>query len=108
MHENVKDKSFLLTGSTAGIGRELARMILLHGGNVILNGRSESRRPQMLEEFAEFDGHFIYIAGDISKPEHCERLVNGSVATFGRLDGMILNAGISSAGLIAELWYKVP
>jgi short-subunit dehydrogenase len=108
MCKNVNDKTFLLTGSTGGIGRELARTILMYGGKVILNGRSESSHSQMLEEFTEYTGRFIYIAGDISRPEDCERLVNGSIAAFGRLDGLILNAGISSAGLIADLRNEVP
>jgi NAD(P)-dependent dehydrogenase (short-subunit alcohol dehydrogenase family) len=92
------DKVCLVTGSTQGLGKELARQLLERGGLVVLNGRKPERERETLAHFAEFAEKVSYAAGDVSEAEHARAIVEHALARFGRLDVLINNAGMSAFG----------
>jgi len=47
---NIKDRVFVVTGSSAGIGKECARVLLLNGGIVILANRNEAKSLELVNE----------------------------------------------------------
>jgi NAD(P)-dependent dehydrogenase (short-subunit alcohol dehydrogenase family) len=100
---DLTDKVFIVTGSTAGIGREVARQILCAGGKVVINGRHEEKREAVHRMFAAFEKKFIYAALDIARDEECRELVEAAVLAFGRIDYVILNAGLTCTGTIETL-----
>ena len=55
------------------------------------------------EEFKSNGHQVLAVAGDVSKPEDCKRIVEETIKEFGQLDGLINNAGISTEGEIGEL-----
>jgi dehydrogenase/reductase SDR family protein 7B len=91
-----KDKVFLITGSTQGIGRELALLALEHGAKVCLNGRTEEKAEKTLSYFQSFPNKVIYVAADITKKEEVQQLIEATTKAFGRLDVLVANAGLSS------------
>ncbi len=81
-----------VTGGTRGIGLGIARAFLREGAQVVLNGRDEVKAKAAMADLAAGESaHFI--AGDVMKREDCERVVNGTVDHFGRIDILVPNAG---------------
>jgi 3-hydroxybutyrate dehydrogenase/3-oxoacyl-[acyl-carrier protein] reductase len=93
----------VITGGTRGIGRGIAEAFLDHGAKVVLNGRSDVKGKQALEEIGRpDDAHFI--AGDVSSKADVEALIDGAVERFGRLDILVNNAGgISGHGVVRQM-----
>jgi 3-oxoacyl-[acyl-carrier protein] reductase len=82
----------VVTGGTRGIGREIVETFVGHGAKVVLNGRSEQKGKQALDEIDRPDDtHFV--AGDASCKADMEALVDAAVERFGRLDILVANAG---------------
>ncbi len=100
---NLKGRYTLVTGASAGLGREMAKEIAkAHGGNLVL----VARRRERLEELArEVEAHGVKaacIAADLSKPDDVERVFRES--TDGRdIYAAILNAGVTYFGHHLEL-----
>lgn len=87
----MKDKVYLITGSTQGIGKAIARQLLALGAQVVIN----SQRDLSIEELAEeFGDNATYIEADISKKADLESLREEILKKFGKLDGLVANAGI--------------
>jgi 3-hydroxybutyrate dehydrogenase/3-oxoacyl-[acyl-carrier protein] reductase len=103
MEFSLRDRVAVVTGGTRGIGRAITEAFLEHGAKVVVNGRSEVKGKQALEEIDRPDDiHFI--AGDVSRKEDMEALIDGAVERFGRLDILVNNAGgITGHGMIREM-----
>ncbi|KAJ3314267.1 hypothetical protein HDV04_000633 [Boothiomyces sp. JEL0838] len=94
MHLKLDGKLVLVTGSTAGIGKEIAKTLLAENANVIINGRSQSKVDQVVEELkAGSSGNVYGIAADISTLQGVESLVQ-KVQAIGPLYALVNNTGI--------------
>jgi 3-hydroxybutyrate dehydrogenase len=92
-----------ITGGTRGIGRGIAEAFLAEGAKVVVNGRSEAKGKQALEEMAAGDNAF-FIAGDAMIQSEIEAFVDGVVDHYGQLDILVNNAGgMTGFGLVHEL-----
>jgi 3-hydroxybutyrate dehydrogenase len=82
----------VVTSSTRGLGRGLAESFLAEGARVVLNGRSQDKGRQALEEM---DGgvDLRFVAGDAMVRDDCERLIDVAISAFGKVDIMVNNAG---------------
>jgi meso-butanediol dehydrogenase / (S,S)-butanediol dehydrogenase / diacetyl reductase len=102
-------KVVIVTGAGSGIGAGTARRFLQEGASVVLNGRREHK---LRETISGFDpAKSLVHPGDVSDEEYVKRLVEDSVAKFGRLDVLINNAAIAVFGPFAQTttqdWRKV-
>ncbi|MBT2452824.1 SDR family oxidoreductase [Streptomyces sp. ISL-43] len=82
----------IVTGSSSGIGLDIARAFLASGANVVLNGRDTDR----LAKTAAGLGHperTAWVAGSIASPDTGEALVRTALERFGRIDVLVNNAG---------------
>ncbi len=94
----MKEKVALITGSSYGIGREIARELAKRGCRVVINARNPQRLKETADAFRE-SGYAVHaVAADITKAEEAIRLVEESVEHFGRLDILINNAGTNLFG----------
>ncbi len=88
----IEDKVVLVTGSTRGIGRAVVEMLLERGAAVGLHGSSPERTAAVAEELG--GGERVQVlAADLSTAEWGGRLVEQVVQHFGRIDGLVNNAG---------------
>ncbi len=94
----MKDKVALVTGSSYGIGREIARELAKRGCRVVINARNPQRLKKTADEFRESGFEVHAIAADITKKEDAERLIEESMVHFGRLDILVNNAGTNLFG----------
>ncbi|MFD9219272.1 SDR family NAD(P)-dependent oxidoreductase [Streptomyces sp. NPDC060064] len=88
----------IITGGGTGIGAATARLLRASGHHVVVSGR----RPDPLHRLAEETGALAHPA-DIGDPDAVRGLVDTAVAAYGRLDGLVLNAGIGRGGGVGEL-----
>lgn len=89
----LKNKVILITGSTNGIGAATARLCVKQGAKVMIHGRKEERAKELAKELGPVAHYFI---GDLEKADErfYTELIKKTVETFGRLDGLVNNAGI--------------
>src|SRR5881397_2774756 len=88
-------KIAVVTGSTRGIGRAIAEGLAAAGAVVTVNGRNPDPTQKAAAEIAAGGSKTLAVAADVSNAADVERLINSTVATFGRLDVLVNNAGIS-------------
>ena len=101
--DRLEGKIALITGGTRGIGRAIAEAYLAEGASVAINGRSEANGEIAVKEL-DAGERIIFLQGDVTVKEDVERLVDGTVAHFGRLDILVNNAGgIQAFAPVAEM-----
>ena len=89
-----------ITGASAGIGAASARALVAEGASVVIGARRVAR----LEEIAGNLGDKVAVVEmDVRKPEDSARLVGEANSRFGKLDALIVNAGIGAYGGIMDL-----
>ncbi|XJS11412.1 3-oxoacyl-[acyl-carrier-protein] reductase [Aerococcaceae bacterium WGS1372] len=92
----------LISGSSRGIGLGIAKHLAEQGHQVILNSRREIAQD-VLDKFAEYDLEVGQAIGDVSDFETAKKLVEEIKETYGRVDVLINNAGITRDGLFMRM-----
>jgi len=108
---DLSGRTAIVTGGSRGIGKEMAEGLAEAGANLMLC----ARRSEWLDEtVAEFAGRGFSVtgkAGDVSKPDDVQAVVEEAVEKFGGLDILINNAGVSWGSMPEEMtldqWQKV-
>ncbi len=90
----------VITGATAGIGRETARQLVALGAKVALGGRRQERLDELVAELGADNA--VGVAMDVRRPEDNARLVEAAVQRWGRVDSVVPNAGIGMYGGILD------
>ncbi len=90
------DKTIIVTGATKGVGETLARGAGQEGARVVLSGRNRADGERLEREINAGPGQAVFVAGDLTRPESCEQLVQTALERFGRLDGLVNYAGSGS------------
>jgi NAD(P)-dependent dehydrogenase (short-subunit alcohol dehydrogenase family) len=90
----LQGKAAIVTGSTSGIGRATAILFALEGAAVAIAGRGEETGEAVVQEILSRGGQAFYLRTDVSVRGDCERLVQETVARYGKLDILFNNAGI--------------
>jgi 3-oxoacyl-[acyl-carrier protein] reductase len=90
----LRDRVCIVTGSTAGIGRETARLLAEEGARAVTCGRSQAG-PGVGEE--------LHVAADLSLPEAPRELVAAAERAFGRVDCLVNNVGFAIQTSFDEL-----
>ena len=90
-----KDKVFIITGASAGIGSEIAYQLAKKNAHVVCAARTIEKLETVCKNIKDKGGSAVPIQADITDKEQCEKIIFHTVKTFNRIDGLILNAGIS-------------
>jgi NAD(P)-dependent dehydrogenase (short-subunit alcohol dehydrogenase family) len=86
-------KVSLITGGSRGIGRAVAALFAREGSQVVICGRDKAALDRARDGHGEHSARIHAIAADVAVAEDVARLVSETVATFGRLDILVCNAG---------------
>ena len=96
-------KAVVVTGAGGGIGRDIALLAGAHGAHVVVNdigaaldGKGQDRGPaeSVAEEIRTAGGSAIANLNSVAEPDSARRIIDAAIDTFGRLDGIVNNAGI--------------
>jgi NAD(P)-dependent dehydrogenase (short-subunit alcohol dehydrogenase family) len=96
-------KVALVTGGTSGIGRATAVAFAREGARVVVSGRREKEGLAVVEEITAGGGTAHFVQADVAKEADVKRLVEATVAKYGRLDVAFNNAGVELLGPITEV-----
>lgn len=102
-------KVIIVTGSTQGLGEGITRYLAQLGAkNLVICGRNEEKGEKVRQSLEEFNCNSIFIATDLAKESDCRFLVAECDRHFGRVDGLVNAAGLSTRGYLedttVELW----
>lgn len=92
----VRAKTVIVTGSSSGIGRDIARAFVERGDNVVLNGRDADKLAAVADSLGAPDRIAVGV-GDIGAAATGTELVRLAVERFGQVDVLVNNAGIFGA-----------
>jgi len=93
-------KAVLITGASTGIGAAVARAFAAQGARVAVHYNSSAEAAQgVVKDIADAGGEAFLVKGDVTHSKETTRVVNESANHFGRLDGLINNAGLMVARL---------
>lgn len=96
------DKKILITGGSAGIGKALIQELLRNGVNdLAVVGRKKEPLEKLQETFPTTN--FLLIQANVGNPQDLDKVVQRVEEEWGRLDILINNAGVVSAGLLSDL-----
>ncbi len=98
-----QDKVVIITGSSQGIGKSTAIEMATLGAKVVLNGRNRMKLLKVEQLINSIGGEAVSFCCDISFPNHAKELVEFAINTYGKLDILINNAGVSMRGNFSEL-----
>jgi NAD(P)-dependent dehydrogenase (short-subunit alcohol dehydrogenase family) len=91
-------KVILITGGTDGLGLALAQRLVEEGAAVAICGRDTARLAAAESLLSTMGGDVLALRADAATPEGIEGFVEGSVSRWGRIDGVVHNAGQSALG----------
>ncbi|MFK7822482.1 MAG: SDR family NAD(P)-dependent oxidoreductase [Planctomycetaceae bacterium] len=99
----MKNKTYLVTGASRGIGRAIAQAIGERGGNVAINYRSQTDEAEEVAEVVRASGGKAMLSQtDVSDQAAVDAMVQSVVAEFGSLDGFVSNAVYSDRELMVD------
>jgi short-subunit dehydrogenase len=99
-----KSKVVIITGASSGIGRACAEEFAKRGANLVLAARQYVTLCEITANLEKQYGiKALAVQADVSKEEDCEHLIKQAVATFGKIDILINNAGLSMRALFQDV-----
>jgi len=93
----LKDKVALITGAGSGIGRETALLFAQEGAKIVVADVNDEAGQKTVQLVQDAGGQATYTRADVSKATDCETMVQAAETTFGKLNILFNNAGISHA-----------
>jgi NAD(P)-dependent dehydrogenase (short-subunit alcohol dehydrogenase family) len=97
------DKVAVVTGATSGFGLAIARRFAAEGAALILNARDDPAGARLVDELSDTGSVASFVAGDVGEPETGRAIAARAREAHGRIDALILNAGIGTIG-IGPFW----
>jgi len=105
MDLELSNRVVVITGGTDGLGLALAQRLIAEGASVAVCGRDEQRLESAQELLGE---NALCVQADVTSAGDCDMLIDSTMERFGRLDGVVNNAGKAASSGIAtssdEVW----
>ena len=95
MDLELKDHVIIVTGAASGIGRSIVDVLIEEDAFPVLVDKNPDMLTSTLQAFQEKGISLLGVEGDLVSPAFCERAVSETINRYGRLDGLVNNAGIN-------------
>lgn len=103
MKKRFEQKTVIITGASSGIGLATAKAFASEGANLVLGARRYVELCEIAQQMEKDYGvRCIAVGTDVADEGLCQQLVDQAVRSFGRIDVLVNNAGISMRALFAE------
>jgi NAD(P)-dependent dehydrogenase (short-subunit alcohol dehydrogenase family) len=107
----LREKVIVVTGAAQGIGFGCAKLIAEEGAKILLGDIQKERGEQSAAEVRKDGGEAVFCAVDVRDEHQCAALIESAVKTYGKLDGLLNNAGWFPRATLeettTELWEQV-
>jgi len=95
MDLNLKNKVIIVTGGAKGIGEGIVNALAAEGAIPVIIGRSREDNLKVVDAITANGGQAGQVVAELTKPEECEQAVKTIVEQYGRIDGLVNNAGVN-------------
>jgi 3-oxoacyl-[acyl-carrier protein] reductase len=102
MDLQLKDRAYIVTGGTRGLGLATARELVADGAKVVVTGRRATSADAVVAELGG-PGNAVVVTADNADPETPGRLIAAAREAFGRLDGILISVGGPPAGAVESI-----
>lgn len=102
MNLNLKDKVYIVTGGSKGIGEAISRAIVEEGGKLVIATRSKEATETLASELRKNGAEVLTVIGDLQDLAVCERVIKETVDEFGQIDGIVNNAGVNDGASLEK------
>ena len=106
MNLGLKEKVIIVTGGAKGIGEGISESLALESAIVAIVGRNEADNLRCIEKIQATGGQAFSFVAELSKPEECQQVVDTIFTMFGKIDGLVNNAGINDGVGLASGNYE--
>jgi L-fucose dehydrogenase len=93
MDLGLQEKVIIVTGGAKGIGEAISKLVAAEGGIAVIAGRSTADNEKTVNEIIAAGGKAFAITAELGKVEDCKKVIAETVATYGKIDGLVNNAG---------------
>jgi len=101
MNDFFKDKVVVVTGGSEGIGKALIDALIPMGAKVATCGRNQDKLYNLQ---IQYSNHLLHtMVADVSQYSECQNFINSTIDTFGGIDILINNAGVSMRALLKDV-----
>ncbi|CAM3283910.1 SDR family oxidoreductase [Aquirufa ecclesiirivi] len=106
MNLGLKEKVIIVTGGAKGIGEGISQSLALESAMVAIVGRNREDNEKAIAKIQATGGQAFSFVAELSRPEECDRVVNEVYQFFGKIDGLVNNAGINDGVGLASGTYE--
>jgi L-fucose dehydrogenase len=93
MDLGLRDKVVIVTGGAKGIGEAISKLLAAEGGIAVIAGRNTADNEKAVAEIVAAGGKALAVTAELGKVEDCKKVITETVAKYGRIDGLVNNAG---------------
>ncbi|HCN82826.1 MAG TPA: short chain dehydrogenase [Sphingobacteriaceae bacterium] len=95
MNLNLNDHVILVTGGAKGIGLGIAKVLAEEGAIAVIVGRNKSDNQKAVETIMNAGGKAFAVEAELTQPDDCKEAVQKVIEKFGRINGLVNNAGLN-------------
>jgi L-fucose dehydrogenase len=95
MDLNLKNKVIIVTGGAKGIGEGIAEVLANEGAIVAIVGRNNADNQLVVDKIKAAKGKAFSVVAELTKPKDCEKAIKKIAKKYGRIDGLVNNAGVN-------------
>lgn len=95
MNLNLQDKIIIVTGGAKGIGEGISTALAAEGAIPVIVGRNAADNQVAVDKIVAAGGKAFAIEAELTQPDACKKAVDETLAQFGRIDGLVNNAGVN-------------
>ncbi|WP_400263349.1 SDR family oxidoreductase [Sphingobacterium sp. SG20118] len=106
MNLNLKDKVIIVTGGAKGIGRAIVLGLAQEGAIPVIVGRRQEDNTLVGQEVEALGGLAFSVQAELADPKDCEAAIAQTLIRFGRIDGLVNNAGVNDGVGLASGNYE--
>jgi len=95
MDLNLKNKIIIVSGGAKGIGEGIVKLLAAEGAIPVIIGRNEADNLKTVAEVKAAGGSCTQVVAELTKPEACKKAIEQALKEFGKIDGLVNNAGVN-------------
>lgn len=95
MNLHLDHKIIIVSGGAKGIGNAIAKILAEENALPIIIGRNEDDNKKAIQEIQNLGGKADFVTAELSQPDECKKAIDEVVKKYGKIDGIVNNAGVN-------------